>query len=106
LSVGQCQLIAIARTLLANPPILILDETTSSVDAYSELLIQRALDELLKSRTCIVIAHRFSTIRSADKIIVMDEGKIIQQGTHTQLIQQPGLYQKFYRMQFAENNYQ
>jgi len=103
LSVGQCQLIAIARTLLADPPILILDEATSSVDAYSEVLIQRALDELLKSRTCIVIAHRFSTIQSADKILVMDGGKIIQQGSHHDLISQEGLYQKYYKMQFADN---
>jgi ATP-binding cassette subfamily B protein len=103
LSVGQCQLIAIARTLLSNPPILILDEATSSVDAYSEVLIQRALDELLRSRTCIIIAHRFSTISSADKILVMNEGKIIQQGHHRELINQEGLYQKYYRMQFSEN---
>jgi len=100
LSVGQRQLVSFARALLADPRILILDEATSSVDAYTEMLIQQALEELLKNRTSFVIAHRLSTIVNADKLLVIDGGRIVETGTHTELLAQGGLYQKLYDMQF------
>jgi ABC-type multidrug transport system fused ATPase/permease subunit len=100
LSVGQRQLISFARALLADPRILILDEATSSVDAYTEMLIQKALEELLKNRTSFVIAHRLSTIVNADKLLVIDDGRIVETGTHEELLTQGGLYQKLYDMQF------
>jgi ATP-binding cassette subfamily B protein len=100
LSVGQRQLIAFARALLADPRILILDEATSSVDAYTEVLIQRALENLLKDRTAVVIAHRLSTIRSADEIVVLDAGRIVDRGKHDELLARGGLYQHLYEMQF------
>jgi glucan exporter ATP-binding protein len=101
LSVGQRQLISFARALLADPRILILDEATSSVDAYTELLIQKALEELLKNRTSFVIAHRLSTIVNADKVLVIENGQIVESGTHQELLKNGGLYQKLYNMQFA-----
>ncbi len=101
LSVGQRQLVSFARALLANPRILILDEATSSVDAYTEMLIQKALEELLKNRTSFVIAHRLSTIINADKLLVVDEGRIVETGTHSELLEKGGLYHKLYNMQFA-----
>ena len=101
LSVGQRQLVSFARALLADPRILILDEATSSVDAYTEMLIQRALAELLKNRTSFVIAHRLSTIINADKLLVIDDGRIVETGTHQELLAQGGLYQKLYDMQFV-----
>jgi ATP-binding cassette subfamily B protein len=101
LSVGQRQLISFARALLADPKILILDEATSSVDAYTEMLIQKALEELLKNRTSFVIAHRLSTIINADKVLVIENGHIIESGTHQELLEKGGLYQKLYNMQFA-----
>ena len=101
LSVGQRQLVSFARALLANPKILILDEATSSVDAYTEMLIQKALEELLKDRTSFVIAHRLSTIINADKVLVIENGQIVESGTHQELLQIGGLYQKLYNMQFA-----
>ncbi|MGB9596334.1 MAG: ABC transporter ATP-binding protein, partial [Candidatus Poribacteria bacterium] len=101
LSVGQRQLVSFARALLANPKILILDEATSSVDAYTEVLIQKALEELLKNRTSFVIAHRLSTIINADKVLVIENGQIVESGTHQELLQIGGLYQKLYNMQFA-----
>jgi len=101
LSVGQRQLVSFARALLANPKILILDEATSSVDAYTEMLIQKALEELLKNRTSFVIAHRLSTIINADKVLVIESGQIVESGTHQELLQIGGLYQKLYNMQFA-----
>ncbi len=102
LSVGQRQLIAFARAILANPPILILDEATSSVDPYSELIIQEALEELLKNRTSFIIAHRLSTVINSDTILVMEHGQIIQQGSHEQLLATGGLYKHLYEMQFKE----
>lgn len=101
LSVGQRQLVSFARALLADPRILILDEATSSVDAYTELLIQKALEELLKNRTSFVIAHRLSTIVNADKVLVIENGQIVESGTHQELLKNGGLYQKLYNMQFA-----
>lgn len=100
LSVGQRQLIAFARALIRDPRILILDEATSSVDAYTELIIQTALDRLVSGRTCIIIAHRLSTIRSADLILVLNDGQIVERGTHSSLLAQKGLYAHLYEMQF------
>jgi len=102
LSVGQRQLISFARTLLADPAILILDEATSSVDAYTELLIQKALDRLLTGRTALVIAHRLSTIRNADCIYTLDKGHIMEAGSHHELLQQNGVYRKLYELQFKD----
>ncbi|HSJ87614.1 MAG TPA: ABC transporter ATP-binding protein [Anaerolineales bacterium] len=102
LSVGQRQLISFARALLANPRILILDEATSSVDTQTEQIIQKALATLLKGRTSFVIAHRLSTITSADKIVVIHDGKIIEQGTHTELLAKQGMYYALYRTGFQE----
>lgn len=101
LSIGQRQLISFARTLLCDPRILILDEATSSVDAYTEVIIQRALERLLHGRTAFVIAHRLSTIRNADKIVAIDDGQVVEEGTHEELLSKPGgLYQMLYEMQF------
>ncbi len=99
-SVGQRQLLCIARAALVNPRILILDEATASVDTVTEVLIQQALDQLMAGRTAVVIAHRLSTIRNADLICVVQNGRIIEQGTHEQLIKQAGLYQELYQRQF------
>lgn len=102
LSVGQRQLISFARALLANPRILILDEATSSVDTQTEQIIQKALATLLKGRTSFVIAHRLSTITNADKIVVIHDGKIIEQGTHAELLEKRGRYYELYRTGFQE----
>jgi ATP-binding cassette subfamily B multidrug efflux pump len=102
ISIGQRQLISFARTLVANPEILVLDEATSSVDAYTELVIQRALKRLMRNRMTIIIAHRLSTIRLCDEILTIDNGSIVERGTHEQLMHQGGLYSSFYRMQFRE----
>jgi ATP-binding cassette, subfamily B, multidrug efflux pump len=102
LSVGQRQLISFARALLADPRILILDEATSSVDTQTEQIIQKALATLLKGRTSFVIAHRLSTITNADKIVVIHDGKIIEQGTHTELLANQGMYYDLYRTGFQE----
>ena len=100
LSVGQKQLISFARALIANPKILILDEATSSVDTKTEKSIQRAIKIVLKGRTSFVIAHRLSTITSSDRILVLKDGKIIETGTHTELIKQEKHYHKLYTNQF------
>ncbi len=102
LSVGQRQLISFARALLANPRILILDEATSSVDTQTEILIQEALTALLRDRTAFVIAHRLSTIINADQIVVISEGKILERGTHTELLSKGGYYFNLYSMGFQE----
>ena len=99
LSGGQKQRLALARAILADPKILILDEATSSVDAEAEYLIQQALERVLKGRTALVIAHRLSTIRNADKILVLDAGRIVEAGNHTELMERGGLYSRLYQRQ-------
>ena len=102
LSGGQRQRIAIARAVIVDAPVLILDEATSALDTESEMLVQQALENLMKNRTSIVIAHRLSTVRKADKIVVMERGRIIETGTHTQLLTKGGVYRRLYELQFAE----
>ena len=102
LSGGQRQRIAVARALLMNPHILILDDSTSSVDTQTERLIQKALDRLMEGRTTFVIAHRMSTVRRADRILVMDQGRIVEQGTHTELLILNGLYREIYDLQLRD----
>jgi ATP-binding cassette, subfamily B, multidrug efflux pump len=102
ISQGQKQLLTIARAVLANPPIMILDEATSSVDTRTEVVIQKAMNRLMEGRTSFVIAHRLSTIRDADLILVMDQGKVIEQGTHEELLKQKGFYADLYNSQFSE----
>lgn len=101
LSGGQRQRIAIARAILRNSPVLILDEATSALDTESEKAIQDGLDNLRQNRTSIVIAHRLSTIESADQILVVDQGKIVERGTHTSLLAKQGVYYNLYQMQFG-----
>ena len=102
LSGGQKQRLSIARAVLKNPPIMVLDEATSALDTESERLVQNALENMMKHRTSIVIAHRLSTIQNADLIVVMQKGRIIEQGTHTELIQKNGMYKRLVEMQTIE----
>jgi ABC-type multidrug transport system, ATPase and permease components len=102
LSGGQRQRIAIARAILKNPPFLILDEATSSLDTESEKLVQKAIENLMNKRTVLVIAHRLSTIRNADKILMISNGEILEYGTHDELFQSDGEYKKLYNLQYSE----
>jgi ABC-type multidrug transport system, ATPase and permease components len=104
ISAGQKQLLTIARVFLRDPKVLILDEATSSVDTRTEILIQKAMDSLMKNRTSFIIAHRLSTIRNADLILVMDNGDIVEQGSHEELISKKGFYEKLYNSQFEEED--
>jgi subfamily B ATP-binding cassette protein MsbA len=104
LSGGQRQRIAIARAVLVNAPVLILDEATSALDTESERLVQKALVNLMQNKTSIVIAHRLSTVRKADKIVVMARGRIVETGTHAELLEKGGVYKKLYELQFFEEN--
>jgi ATP-binding cassette subfamily B protein len=101
-SQGEKQLLTIARAFIADPPILILDEATSSVDTRTEVLIQRAMARLMRGRTSFVIAHRLSTIRDADMILVMNHGRIVEQGTHAELLARRGFYHELYASQFED----
>ena len=101
LSQGQKQLLCIARIMLCLPPMLILDEATSSIDTRTELRVQDAFAKLMLGRTSFIVAHRLSTVRSADIILVMNAGKIIEQGTHEELLQKGGFYSELYHAQFA-----
>jgi subfamily B ATP-binding cassette protein MsbA len=103
LSGGQKQRLSIARAVLKNPPILILDEATSSLDTASEMMVQQALETLMEGRTTFVIAHRLSTVRRADSIIVLDRGRIVESGTHNELLSKGGLYQKLHDLQFDDS---
>jgi len=101
LSLGQRQLLSFARALVADTRILVLDEATASIDSYTEQQIQRALKNLLQGRTGIVIAHRLATIRGADRIIVLNRGRIVETGTHSQFLARRGLYHRLYTMNYA-----
>ncbi len=104
ISQGQKQLLTIARAFLADSPMLILDEATSSVDTHTELLIQKAMGSLMAGRTSFIIAHRLSTIRNADLILVMRDGNIVEQGTHDELLASNGFYAELYNSQFERSD--
>ena len=101
LSGGQRQRISLARAILKNAPVLLLDEATSALDTESEALVQEALERFMVDRTTVVIAHRLSTIKNADRVLVLDDGKIVEEGTHAELIARGGLYQDLYQRQFV-----
>ena len=101
LSQGQRQLLAIARAAVADPPVLILDEATSSIDTRTEMKIQEAFQSMMRGRTSFIVAHRLSTIREADVILVMKDGNIIEQGSHEELLEKGGFYKNLYESQFA-----
>jgi ABC-type bacteriocin/lantibiotic exporters, contain an N-terminal double-glycine peptidase domain len=101
ISAGEKQLLTIARAMLVESPMLILDEATSSVDTRTEVLIQQAMERLMKNKTSFIIAHRLSTIRNADLILVMRDGNIVEQGTHAELLARNGFYAELYNSQFA-----
>ena len=105
LSGGQRQRVAIARAVLKNPRILVLDEATSALDTESEHLVQQALDRLMLERTTFVIAHRLSTVQHATRILVLDHGRIVEEGSHTELLTRDGLYQRLYAMQFRKTEH-
>ena len=104
LSPGQKQLLCIARVMLALPPMLILDEATSSIDTRTEIRIQKAFNTLMKGRTSFIVAHRLSTIRNADVILVMRDGNIVEQGTHKELLARNGFYAEIYNSQFVNTS--
>ncbi len=101
LSAGQRQRVAIARAVLRDAPILLLDEATSALDSESETLVQRALDGIMQGRTTLVIAHRLATVTRADRILVLDEGRLVEEGTHRSLIARGGIYARLAELQFA-----